>query len=92
MNTRERVKNAIGRFLTEMPPYWKEEQLERLIGDLESDECKKALKGLEDDGVIEIVGKPDCYFVITEEYLSSHLPDEFKTLGIAQVRKILSEK
>jgi hypothetical protein len=85
-----RLKNAIDRFLVEMPPYWTKDAVERLLGDLQNNDTSDALKSLVTQGVIHLTKNEDCYLVVTESYLRKHLPQEFVQLGVDRVHQLLA--
>jgi hypothetical protein len=85
------LKNAIDRFLNEMPPYWKRDAVEKLLGDVQSEAVSDALQTLANQGVIHLTKRDECYFILTEAYLANHLPNEFVKSGITSVREMLSK-
>jgi hypothetical protein len=86
-----RLKNAIDRFLVEMPPYWTKNALERLLGDLQRKEASVALESLVKQGVVYLTENEDCYLIVTEAYLQKHLPQEFVTSGVSRVQELLAK-
>lgn len=86
-----KLKNAIDRFLVEMPPFWEKSALERLLGDLTSKDVYRTLELLEKNGVIHLIKNDECYLILTEDYLRKNLPREFVKSGVARVQALLAQ-